>query len=168
VFKKIRQHLGVKLFLSYLAVILAVVFVLGVVLELALPTSFYNHILPMMEMMESPMQGMGMMGEGSGHSFYTGFRNAVNQALVWSGLAALVAALVVSVLVSRRVVAPVQEMKAVSQRIAGGNYDQRVKVQDSPETGGRVVPAGCQFQPDGGSFSPHRGYAPTVDRRCVP
>lgn len=142
-FKTVRQHLAVKLFLSYLAVILAVVLVLGVVLELVLPASFYNHMLPMMGMMESPM--MGMMGEGKGHEFYTGFRNAVNQALIWSGLAALTAALVVSVLVSRKVVSPVQEMKAVSQRIASGNYDQRVKVPDNPEKGDELSQLATSF-----------------------
>jgi signal transduction histidine kinase len=144
-FRIIRQHLGLKLFLSYIVVILAVIFVLGVVIELTLPASFSDHMLPMMGLMESPMMDMGMMGEGVGDDFYTGFRNAVNQALIWSGLAALVAAVVVSAFLSRKVVAPVQEMRAASKRIAEGYYDQRVQVHGDLETGDELSQLAVSF-----------------------
>jgi len=144
-FTNIHQRLGLKLFISYLVVIIAAVIVLGIVLELTLPASFYTHLLPMMGMMESPMMDMGMMGEGVGDDFYTGFRNAVNQALVWSGLAALAVAFVVSIVVSRRVVAPVEEMTAASQHIADGNYDQRVRVWGDRERGDELTHLAISF-----------------------
>ena len=52
-----KQHLGAKLFLSYLAIILMGVVVLIIASQFILPGSFNRH-----------MAGMGMMmGQGSGY-----------------------------------------------------------------------------------------------------
>jgi histidine kinase len=70
-----------------------------------------------------------MMGPDSEHlelDLFASFRNAVTEALALAMLAAFVAALVLSLFISRRVVLPVQEMMVASQRIAGGHYDERV------------------------------------------
>jgi two-component system sensor histidine kinase BaeS len=63
-----------------------------------------------------------------GLDLFTNFRSAVVEALTVAGLSALLAAVVVSLFVSRRVVLPVQEMMTASQRIADGHYDERVGV----------------------------------------
>ena len=52
----IRRHLGWKLFLSYLAVILVGTVVLASATEFAVPSAFDRHIAAMSSMM------MGMMG----------------------------------------------------------------------------------------------------------
>jgi histidine kinase len=72
------------------------------------------------------MMGGRMMGMNA--DLFTNFRRAVTEAMVLAGSAAFLAALAVSVFVSRRVVVPVQQMQAASQRIAGGHYEERVAV----------------------------------------
>ena len=71
------------------------------------------------------MGGRTMM---MGVDLFTNFRSAVSEALTLAAIAAFAAAVVVSVFVSRRVVLPVQEMMAASQRIAEGHYDERVGI----------------------------------------
>jgi two-component system sensor histidine kinase BaeS len=117
----VRQHLSLKLFVSYLVVILVGVVVLATAAELAVPTAFERHMAAMAEMMGGEVVGMDA-------DLFTNFRHAVTEALVLAGSAAILVALVVSALVSRRVVLQVQEMQAASQRIAAGHYGERVGV----------------------------------------
>lgn len=117
----IRQHLTLKLFVSYLVVIVLGIIVLATAAELVVPTAFDRHMAAMAEMMAGGMMGMNA-------DLYASFRRAVTEALVLAGSAATLAALVVSAFVSRRVVLPVQEMQAASQRIAAGHYGERVGV----------------------------------------
>lgn len=129
----VRQHLSLKLFVSYLVVILVGVVVLATAAELAVPTAFERHMAAMAEMMGGEVVGMDV-------DLFTNFRHAVTEALVLAGSAAILVALVVSALVSRRVVLQVQEMQAASQRIAAGHYGERVGVpgdagQDLDELG---------------------------------
>jgi two-component system sensor histidine kinase BaeS len=117
--KLIRRHLSWKLFLSYLVVILVGIVVLATAAEFAVPTAFERHMAAMTQM-------MGGMSMGLDLDFFSNFRHAVTEALVLAGSAAFIAALLLSVFVSRRVVLPVQEMQAASQRIADGHYEERV------------------------------------------
>jgi hypothetical protein len=73
--RKLRQRLGIKLFLSYLVIILIGVVVLAASAELVIPTAFENH---MSHMMEGSM--MAMMGDNMGLNLYDSFRNAFNEA----------------------------------------------------------------------------------------
>ncbi len=115
----VRRHLSLKLFLSYLIVILVGILVLASAAEFAVPTAFERHMAAMAEMMGGRMMGMGV-------DLFVNFRKAVTEALSVAAAAASLAAVVVSIFVSRRVVLPVQEMQAASQRIAEGHYDERV------------------------------------------
>ncbi|HSR29723.1 MAG TPA: ATP-binding protein [Anaerolineae bacterium] len=117
----IRRHLSLKLFLSYLAVMVVGIIVLASAAELAVPSAFGRHMSAMAEMMGGRMMGMGM-------DLFTNFQSAVNEALALATLAAFLAAVAASIFVSRRVVLPVQEMMVASQRIADGHYDERVGV----------------------------------------
>ncbi len=117
----IRRHLGWRLFLSYLIVILVGFVVLATAAELAVPTAFERHIAAMADM----MGGMSSMLE---MDLFDSFRYAVTEALALAGSAAFVAAVLLSIFVSRRVVLPVQEMQTASQRIADGHYEERVGV----------------------------------------
>jgi signal transduction histidine kinase len=121
--KHIRRRLSWKLFLSYLIVIVVGVTVLASAAEFAVPTAFDRHMAAMAQMMGGRMMGLD-------RDLYTNFRTAVTEALVLAGVAAFLAALVVSIFVSRRVVLPVQEMMAASRRIAAGHYSERVAVPD--------------------------------------
>jgi histidine kinase len=123
-----RRRLGWKLFLSYLVVIFVGVIVLASTAELAIPRSFNRHLASMASMMGDT--GMGMDMELNSDLF-SNFRKAVNESLFLAALASFSSAIVVSLIISRRVVAPVLEMKAASQHIAEGNYVERVLIQPS-------------------------------------
>lgn len=124
-----RRHLGAKLFLSYLAIILIGILVLVIASQFILPAAFNRH-----------MAGMGMMmgGQGSGlHNgmtpFYFEFRASFNEALIYAVLAAMIVAVILSVYLSRSVIAPVRAMSAATDRIANGRYDERVPVEGDDE-----------------------------------
>jgi signal transduction histidine kinase len=120
--KQIRQHLSWKIFLSYLIVIVAGVIVLATAANFAAPGAFDRHIAAM---------GSMMGGSLNMADLFNNFRDAVSEALTLAALAALAVALIVSVFVSRQIVAPVRAMMLASQRIAEGHYDERVRVADS-------------------------------------
>jgi len=115
----IRRHLGWKLFLSYLAVILVGAAVVAAATALAVPTAFERHMAYMAQLMGGPMMAADLA---------TNFRQAISEALTVGILVALVAALSLSVVISRRIVLPVQEMMVASRRIADGRYDERVGI----------------------------------------
>jgi signal transduction histidine kinase len=121
----IRRHLGVKLFLSYLVVILVGVVVIASTAELVVPTAFDRHMAVMSSMMSSMMGGSV---QALDQSLFTNFRAAVTEAVGVASLAASIMAVITSLFVSRQVVATVQAMMAASQRIAEGNYAERVQV----------------------------------------
>ena len=117
----IRRRLSWKLFLSYLVIVVVGMVVLASAVEFAVPTAFERHMAAMTAM----MGGASLELE---ESFFINFRNAVTEALTLAAVAAFLAAVALSLLISRRVVLPVQEMMTASQRIADGHYDERVGV----------------------------------------
>jgi signal transduction histidine kinase len=121
----IRRHLGLKLFFSYLVVIVMGVVVLATTAEMVVPTSFQRHMAAMGPVMSSMMVGSP---QALDQSLYTNFQAAVSEALTMAAVAATVTAVIASILISRQVVAPVQAMMAASRRIAEGHYGERVRV----------------------------------------
>ena len=131
----LRNHLGAKLLLSYLFVIVVGVFVLVIASQWTLPTAFNRHMNGV---------GFGMMhGQGAGggmmQDLYSGYRASFNEALTYAALAASVVAVIVGIMLSRRVIAPVRAMMNASQRIAEGRYEERVQVQSADELGQLAV-----------------------------
>jgi len=129
-----RRHLGAKLLLSYLAVIVVGVAVLIIASQFILPTSFDRH---MSGMMDGGM-GMGMGSQGPGFSdpmsqLYLDFRASFNEALLYAALAAMLVAIALSLFFSRSVIAPVRAMSQATQRIADGRYDERIQVNGKDE-----------------------------------
>jgi len=134
-FSQIRSKLAIKLFLSYLLIIFISLVVLFVSVEIVIPTAFDRHMSSMMGD-SAMMGGMGMMtGDSMGSNLYTSFQFAVTDALIRAGLIAFIIALGVSILMSRKVVLPIQEMTTASRYIADGHYDQRVTLPASAQTG---------------------------------
>jgi two-component system sensor histidine kinase BaeS len=125
--KRLRRHLGWKIFFSYLVVIVVGVVVLATATEFVVPSAFDRHLAAMGSMMTG-MMGTDMMGTDLNNDLFSNFRAAVNEALAVAALAATLAAIAVSVFVSRQVVIPVQEMMLASRRIAEGHYSERVQI----------------------------------------
>jgi len=122
---KIRSHLGLKLFVSYLIIIFTGLVVLAISANFVIPSAFSRHMSAMMG--DSSMMG-GMMGADLGSDLYANFRAAMGEALFQAGLAAFIVAVGVSVFISRRIVSPIQEMTTASQYIASGHFDKRVQI----------------------------------------
>ncbi len=135
-----RDHLGAKLLVSYLAVVAVGAVVLILASQSILPVSFNRHMGGMMGTGFGPgpggMMGMGVqpgIGRDAMGQLYTDYRSGFNEALTTAGLAAAAAALVLSLILSRSVLAPVQGMSRVTERIASGRYDERVPLRGSDE-----------------------------------
>lgn len=144
-----RRHLGAKLFLSYLAVILVGAIILGVATRFTVPEAFNSHMGLGMGLGNG--QGMtlapalrsganaGVQGNGAGRTavldLFNSFQASFNEALLLALLAAGVVAILVSLLLSRGVVAPVRVLTTASQRIADGHYEERVQTTESDELG---------------------------------
>jgi two-component system sensor histidine kinase BaeS len=142
--KSIRTHLGVKLFLSYFAVVLVGVIMLALTVPAVIPQAFNRHLGNM-----GMTEGMGMMGAGQGQGFgfgggqgsgmmaelFVGFRAGVFEALAWAAGAAVLVAVLISLFFSRRILRPLRAMMQASQRIADGHYQERVTVGSSDELG---------------------------------
>jgi two-component system sensor histidine kinase BaeS len=143
----IRSHLSVKLFLSYLAIILVGGIVLGLATRFTVPEAFNRH----MGLGPGGGQGMtlapalrsgasaGMQGNGTGggmmSDLFTSFQASFNEALLLALLAAGLVAVVVSLLLSRGITAPVHILTDASRRIADGNYAERVQTAGLDEIG---------------------------------
>ena len=63
------------------------------------------------------------------------FLDTVNQAVLWAVLLVAVAALVAAALLSRYLVAPLRQLTAASEAMAGGDLTQRVRIHTDDEVG---------------------------------
>ena len=127
-----RRHLGAKLFLSYLAIILIGVAVLVIASQFLLPAA-YNHHMAGMGMMMDGMMGGQESAPDNRMPVYVEFRASFNEALVYAALAATIVAILLSIYLSRSVIAPVRAMSSAAQRIADGRYAERVQVKGEDE-----------------------------------
>lgn len=118
--RALRRYLGFKIFLSYLIVISIEVIVLISAAEFAVSTAFERHLAAMSILMGG--------AETLEADLFNNFRAAVTEMLALATAVSAGAAVFLSLLVSRQVVAPVREMMLVSRRIAEGNYRERVHI----------------------------------------
>ena len=137
----IRRSLGLKLFLSYGAVLLVGSLTLWWAGQSVAPVSFERHMATMARVMEDMMRwSRGMDTDNDAPTWwqddparlerdlFRSFRAALSEALLRAMLVAGLAAMAVSWLVTRQIVAPIQAISRASQRIAQGQYDERVAV----------------------------------------
>jgi len=127
------MKLGTKLFLSYLIVMVVGLLVLVFVAQVSLPGAYGRHM--------AMMNGSGMMGNGLGRGpsaagaagSFQDFRSGFYEALGWAGLAALLAAILVSIFISRGLAAPLRKLTTASTRLAEGRYGERVPMDGTDE-----------------------------------
>ncbi len=136
------NSIRVRLFLSYLLVLLVGMLVMLIAVPFIAPAAYNRHMAEGMMMNGTPMpegEGMGMgMGRGNGQGpgatqNFSNFRAGVVELMLYATLAALVVAVLVSMYLSRRIVAPLQAMAAASERIAAGRYEERVDDRGADE-----------------------------------
>lgn len=121
----IRQRLGWKLGLSYLAVIAVAVVVMASAAQFHTTEALNHHMVT--------MQALAGNDPAMQAALETTFHEAVNEILVVAAVAAILAALTVSLFTTRRIVGPIRQMLSASQHIAAGHYDQRVEVPGEDE-----------------------------------
>ena len=125
-----RSHLAVKLFLSYMLVILVGATVIVLATRFTVPEAFNRHMGTGQGMMQGAGQGRGMMSD-----LFLNFQASFNEALLLALLVAGFVAILISLLLSRGVVASVRLMTTASHRIAEGHYGERVQKTGEDELG---------------------------------
>ncbi|HEY66156.1 MAG TPA: cell wall metabolism sensor histidine kinase WalK [Caldilineae bacterium] len=123
----LRRRLGWKLFLAHLVIVLIGVTVLATTAEYHAPSALAKHIAQM----------RAILGDDPAlvADLHDNFLAAVHEVLLFAAGAAIVAAVIVSTFTARRIVAPVRAMMEASQRIAAGDYRERVRVTSEDELG---------------------------------
>ncbi len=123
----LQQRLSWKLFLSYLVIIIVGVVVLAGTAEIHAPAALSRHA--------ARMEALLGYDPSLAADLYENFHAAVNEILSIAALAAFLAAVAVSTFTARRIVGPVRAMMKASQRIAAGDYHERVLVPGQDELG---------------------------------
>ena len=129
----LQTHLLWKLLITYLIVIFVGIITLTLATEALIPTAFNRH-MQQMEMMLDHHEGEPGLSTMQ-DDLFSSFRRAVTEALFVSAATALLGAILVSVFVSRQVVRPIIQMTKASQRIADGQYQERVETIGADELG---------------------------------
>ena len=118
-----------KLLLSYLIVLLV-----GVAVTL-LSVSFTSRLAYNRQMGEGMMRPAQQMPSPQQRAMmqFANFRAAVFESLGYAALAAALVAVLVSLFLSERIVAPLRALTRATKRIAAGHYDERVSVDGEDE-----------------------------------
>lgn len=135
-FDLVRRRLSTKIFFAFLIVIFVGVVVLALTTQLIVPTAYDRHMSDMNLVMMNGNMGMGQgrwRGNPTADPLFDGFRASVIESLTYAGSASVLAALVVSIFISRHIVAPVRKLTVASQRIAEGHYQERVQIAGEDE-----------------------------------
>lgn len=130
-----RSSLYWRLLPSYLLVILVAAVTVFLAGEALAPFFLEQHIDAMVESLHT-----GEPAESMVQDLETGYRRALTRSLLWAILASAVAAGIVGLYVTRRLVRPLRALTRASHRIAGGRYDQRLD-PDAPGEIGELASA---------------------------
>lgn len=139
-FSFLKSRLWYRIFLTYMVAIFSMVLVLAIAVNFGIPVAFNRQFMPIMMGSKSMMNNGHMeMVEGwmleqkqnTQTQLFIGFRRGVLDTLLPAGIFAIGVAFVASLFISRKLVAPVAAMTTASQRIASGNYNERVPIHKS-------------------------------------
>jgi two-component system sensor histidine kinase BaeS len=124
--RRLPRGLGAKLFLSHFLVVLVAVLTLLMAVLVVAPIIFRRAFEPTL-----------LLG-GADDTLAEAFEQTLLYSLLAAGVVATVAAAVASLLVSRRLVEPLQYVFAATRRIASGRYGERVPVRDADDELGEL------------------------------
>ncbi|MBG0788397.1 MAG: HAMP domain-containing protein [Anaerolineaceae bacterium] len=139
----IRKHIFWKFFFSYFSLVLIGMLVMGVIIRVALPGLFNNQLVAMSTIFSNygisetghMMGGRGMMGGSLLYSdLYGVFNKIILEAFIYAFFPSIFIALVLSAMMSRRFVRPLKQMGEAADRIAAGDYQERLPL--GPELSG--------------------------------
>ncbi len=122
-------RLPVRLFASYALVIAVGASTAYLTVRLLVPPLFDHR----MGMMSGSGMGMGGQYGHTGTTPHAALISALNTALLVAVLATAVAAGVVAAFVTRRLLRPLEQVRAATRRIAAGEYDAAVPLPAEPE-----------------------------------
>ena len=123
----IRKQLGIKLFLSYLVIIIVGAIVLVGTAEFLSPNALNRHIARMQAVLgDNPDLAADLIEN---------FDSAITEILAVAIIVSLFAAVVVSIFTARRIIGPIQVMMKASRQIAAGDYHERIPVHNDDELG---------------------------------
>ncbi len=126
-----RASLRLRLFVSYALVAAVGAVVMAVVAELVGRSLFDRH-----------MSGLGIRAGGHSGTGLTALRSAFGSALTRALLVALAASLlaagVAAVIVARRILRPVDDIRTATHRLASGHYGEDLREPHEPELAGLV------------------------------
>lgn len=126
-----RGGLRARLFLAHLLVIVAGTATLFLVTLVMAPTLHDRLMVELLGPGHTTTDDPAMVAMEQATNAV--FETAMYQALLFSGGAATLVAVAVSLLISTRIVTPVRQMLAASRRIAAGHYVERVPARGSDE-----------------------------------
>jgi signal transduction histidine kinase len=121
----LQGSLGLKLFISYLVIVLIAAVVLVLTVQFIAPLALESHI----ESMRARLGDDPALAE----DLRSNFNLAMTEVLVVGMGVALLSAIGVSIFTARRIVGPIRVMKQASQKIAAGDYGERISVPGSDE-----------------------------------
>ncbi|MBC7236768.1 MAG: HAMP domain-containing protein [Chloroflexi bacterium] len=118
----VRRHLGWKLFLTYFAIIAIAGMVFATAAELHMPVAFERHLAAMTK----------QMGDAATleQDLFQNFRQATIESVTLGMVAATMLALALSLYVSRRISTTIRRLMLAARRIAGGYYEERIRVDE--------------------------------------
>ena len=134
------NRLGVKLSMAFLGVAVVAVALVAYLMNTFTSQQFLSY-LGHSQAMQQMMGAGGIMGGSMGDMmapFGTAeqdFLEAINRSLWLTGLIAGAAAVLIGVIITRQIVAPLQRLTRAAQQIATGDLSQRVPVESKDETG---------------------------------
>jgi signal transduction histidine kinase len=123
------RGLRARLFLAHLAVLAIGAATLAVVAQTTAPSILDFH----MTMMRGHQPMAPVMGDSPDAALRDAFQGSLNQALLVGGAAALIAALIATVAVTKQIADPVQRLAAAARRLAAGRYAERVSAGETTE-----------------------------------
>lgn len=141
-----RRRLFWKFFFSYFALVLLSLLVLGIVIRILLPGVFNNHLVSMAALFSRyGFEDGGQMMGGHGRmmmnrsvlfmDLFSIFNQIILESVLYAVLPSVLVALGVSAVMSRQFVKPLQQMTSAADRVADGNYEQRLPMGDTtPES----------------------------------
>ncbi len=116
-----KQRLLWKLLLTNIVPVIAIIFVIVWLAIDKLAASYFMELMNKYEVSPTAIHQM--------------FLSAIHHYLIWASLAALFLAFILSYLLTRRVLRPLQQMTKITQDVAAGNFQARVDIVSQDEVG---------------------------------